>query len=160
LLAIVGLYAFLSGLLLIALIVCYDRWHRNNPISPLLTALCRGMIYVTAFLAFSAQPILNLFFPGILLILYIIGLTSIANTEPTTATITIRTRKGNVITVPTVSNGNALHLPVIANVAIIIALFLPSAYFIVRLSLFTLLFALIFAAWIIYSISFFYDSPK
>src|ERR1700730_13338159 len=49
----VGPHLFLSVLLLIALIICYDRWHTSNPLSPLLMALCRLMVYFTAFLTFS-----------------------------------------------------------------------------------------------------------
>src|SRR5438876_3579385 len=77
----VGLRPFLSGLVLIALIICYDRWHKSNPLSPLLMALCRVMVYVTAFLAFSSQSLFNLLIPGCLLMLYVIVLTCIAKTE-------------------------------------------------------------------------------
>src|SRR6266700_5452948 len=77
----VGPHPFLSGLVLIVLIICYDRWHKSNPLSPLLMALCRGMVYVTAFLAFSSQSLFNLLIPGCLLVLYVIGLTCIAKRE-------------------------------------------------------------------------------
>ena len=65
----VGPHPFLSGLVLIALIICYDRWHKSNPLSPLLMALCRLMVYVTAFLAFSVQSFSPLLIPGSLLVL-------------------------------------------------------------------------------------------
>ena len=104
----VGLYPFLSGLVLIALIICYDRWHKSNPLSPLLMALCRGMVYVTAFLAFSSQSLFNLLIPGCLLVLYVIGLTYIAKTE---------------------------NKPSVVSVAILATLFLPGVYFVTRLPL-------------------------
>jgi hypothetical protein len=47
-----------------------------------------------------------------------------------------------------------------ANITIVVTLFLPVIYFVVRPSLFTLLFVLIFAAWVVYSISFVYDVPE
>ena len=46
-------HPFLSGLVLIALIICYDRWHKSNPLSPLLMALCRLMVYITALYSFQ-----------------------------------------------------------------------------------------------------------
>jgi len=84
LLWMIGQTTFLSGLLLIGLIVCYDRWHKQNPLSPLLMALCRVMVYVTAFLACTPQQLLalsSLFIPACLLGIYIVGLTSIARME-------------------------------------------------------------------------------
>ena len=129
----VGLYPFLSGLVLIALIICYDRWHKSNPLSPLLMALCRGMVYVTAFLVFSLQSLFNLLIPGCLLVLYVIGLTYIARTE---------------------------NKPGVVNVAILVTLFLPGVYFVMRLPLFSLPLILLFTAWVAYSISFTYRSQK
>lgn len=129
----VGLYPFVSGLVLIAVIICYDRWHKSNPLSPLLMALCRGMVYVTAFLAFSAQSLFNLLIPGCLLILYIIGLTYLAKTE---------------------------NKPGVVNVGILLTLFLPGVHVVTRLSLFSLPLLLLFTAWVAYSISFTYRSQK
>jgi hypothetical protein len=129
----VGLFPFLSGLVLIALIICYDRWHKSNPLSPFLMALCRGMVYVTAFLAFSSQSLFNLLIPGCLLVLYVIGLTYIAKTE---------------------------NKPSVVNVAILATLFLPSVYFVTRLPLLSLPLVLLFTGWVAYSISFTYRSQK
>ena len=214
LLGIVGLYPFLSGLVLIALIICYDRWHKRNPFSPLLMALCRGMVYVTAFVAFSAQSLFNLLFPCCLLILYVIGLTSIAKVEPKGTderegqsrenAVEIAAEAGTISTAPVrevgargdhassnvsspradrglrrgtcpgppPSGGESTSLSGmdrqggdgsrrwLANVGIVVTLFLPSVYFVARPSLFSLLFALLFTAWVIYSIFFIYEAPQ
>ena len=137
LLSYVGLLPFLSGLVLIALIICYDRWHKTNPLSPLLMALCRLMVYITAFLAFSGQSLFALLIPGGLLVLYVIGLTYIAKTE---------------------------NKPSMTNVSIVATLFLPTVYFTVRqleqLHWPTLLLVLFFTIWVAYSISFAFRSPK
>lgn len=133
----VGLFPFLSGLVLIALIICYDRWHKSNPLSPLLMALCRLMVYVTAFLAFSVHSLSALLIPGGLLVLYVIGLTYIAKTE---------------------------NKPSMTNVSILAALFLPTLYFTVRQlqqwQLSTLPLILLFTAWVVYSVSFAFRTPK
>ena len=133
----VGLRPFLSGLVLIALIICYDRWHKSNPLSPLLMALCRLMVYITAFLAFSVQSFSTLLIPGSLLVLYVIGLTYIAKTE---------------------------NKPSITNVSIVATLFLPTVYFTARqlqqVQWVTLPLILFFTIWVSYSVSFAFRSPK
>jgi len=133
----VGLRPFLSGLVLIALIICYDRWHKSNPLSPLLMALCRLMVYITAFLAFSIQSLSTLLIPGSLLVLYVIGLTYIAKTE---------------------------NKPSMTNVSIVATLFLPTVYFTARqlqqVQWVTLPLILFFTIWVAYSVSFAFRSPK
>jgi 4-hydroxybenzoate polyprenyltransferase len=129
----VGPRPFLSGLVLIALIICYDRWHKSNPLSPLLMAFCRLMVYITAFLAFSSQSFFSLLIPGCLLVLYVIGLTYIAKTE----------NKASM-----------------TNVGIAATLFLPTLYFVTRLPLFSLPLLLLFTAWVTYSISFAFRSSN
>jgi len=133
----VGPHPFLSGLVLIALIICYDRWHKSNPLSPLLMALCRLMVYITAFLAFSVQSFSTLLIPGNLLVLYVIGLTYIAKTE---------------------------NKPSITSVSIVATLFLPTVYFTARqlqqVQWVTLPLILFFTIWVAYSVSFAFRSPK
>src|SRR3989442_1015052 len=130
----VGLRPFLSGLVLIALIICYDRWHKSNPLSPLLMALCRGTVYITAFLTFSVQSFSPLLIPGSLLGLYVIGLTYIAKTE---------------------------NKPSMTNVSIVATLFLPTVYFTARqVQWVTLPLILCFTLWVAYSVSFAFRSPK
>lgn len=130
LLQIVGTSALLSGVLLIALILCYDRWHKHNPLSPMLMALCRGMVYVTAFLAFSAHSYSSsLLVPTALLIFYVLALTSLARTE----------KQSRIV---------------------VMLLFLPAVYFATRLSLFSLPMLLCFTGWIVYSLSFIYRAKR
>jgi hypothetical protein len=81
LLWLIGQRAFLSGLVLIALIVAYDVWHKSNPLSPLVMAACRFMVYVVAFVAFAWPPTLSLNIAGIALVVYLVGLTAIAKSE-------------------------------------------------------------------------------
>ena len=81
LLAFTGLVPLLSGGVLIGLIVLYDAWHKTNPLSPLVMASTRAMVYVTAFLAFSLQVSAPLVIWSLLLALYIVGLTYLAKME-------------------------------------------------------------------------------
>lgn len=81
LLWLAGPGAFLSGLVLIGLIVLYDVWHKTNPLSPLVMAGCRLLVYVTAFAAFAWPPGGGLLLAGGLLLLYLVGLTAIAKSE-------------------------------------------------------------------------------
>lgn len=70
-----SLRAFLSGLVLIALIITYNLWHKNNPFGPGLMALCRVFVYISVFLAFRNYISGALLIAGVLLGLYIIGVT-------------------------------------------------------------------------------------
>jgi 4-hydroxybenzoate polyprenyltransferase len=81
LLWLVGPPAFMAGLVLIGLIVLYDVWHKTNPLSPLVMAACRLMVYVTAFVAFAWPPSPLLLIAGGLLVLYLVGLTALAKSE-------------------------------------------------------------------------------
>jgi len=76
-----GPRAVLAGLVLVACIVAYDVWHKTNPLSPLVMAVCRLLVYVTACLAFAWPPPLMLAFAGGLLVLHLVGLTAIAKSE-------------------------------------------------------------------------------
>ena len=73
-----GLAPFLAGLLLIGFIVLYDVWHKSNPLSPLVMAMCRLMVYVIAFVTFALPPNLLLALGGGALVLYLVILTAIA----------------------------------------------------------------------------------
>jgi hypothetical protein len=85
-LTLLGTAPLVSGLVLVALIVLYDAWHKTNPLSPVVMASTRMMVYVTAFVAFAPVLSFALLFWTLLLGLYIVGLTYIAKTE--TASIT------------------------------------------------------------------------
>lgn len=73
--------AFLGGLILIGCIVAYDLWHKSNPLSPLIMAACRLMVYAIAFAAFAWPPTLMLIVAGSLLVVHVVGLTAIAKSE-------------------------------------------------------------------------------
>lgn len=73
--------ALASGLVLIGCIVVYDVWHKRNPLSPLVMAICRVLVYVTAFVAFAWPPTPMLFIAGGLLAVHLVGLTAIAKSE-------------------------------------------------------------------------------
>lgn len=76
-----GRAAFAAGLVLFALIVLYDAWHKTNPLSPLLMAATRALVYLTAALAFLPRPTGPLLVWTALLALYVAGLTYVAKTE-------------------------------------------------------------------------------
>lgn len=123
-----GRASFLSGMLLVAVIVVYDLWHKTNPLSPLVMAAARALVYVTAFLAFSSQASASLVAASTLLALYIVGLTYIAKSE----------------TGPAVVRFWPAAL-----------LFLPAVYFVLQAPA-TLPLVLLFAGWVAYSVSFVY----
>ena len=77
----VGPAPLLAGLVLACAIVAYDLWHKANPLSPLLMAACRALVYVTAFLAASTALTAELWLWAGLLFGYVVGLTAIAKTE-------------------------------------------------------------------------------
>ncbi len=85
-LSLLGTAPLVNGLVLVALIVIYDAWHKTNPLSPVLMASTRVMVYVTAFVAFAPALTSALIFWALLLGLYIVGLTYIAKTETDTPT--------------------------------------------------------------------------
>lgn len=85
-LSLLGAAPLVSGLVLVALIVVYDAWHKTNPLSPVLMAGTRMLVYVTAFVAFAPVVTFSLLFWTLLLGFYIVGLTYIAKTETSSLT--------------------------------------------------------------------------
>jgi 4-hydroxybenzoate polyprenyltransferase len=81
LLGLVSPTAVVSGLVLIGAIVGYDAWHKSNPLSPLVMAACRALVYVTAFVAFAWPLTTRAWIAAALLAAYLIGLTAIAKSE-------------------------------------------------------------------------------
>ena len=67
----------LGGLALAATIVLYDRFHKNNPLSPLIMGLCRVLVYVSAALCLTAALPRELWVAALLVLCYLIGLTYI-----------------------------------------------------------------------------------
>jgi len=66
---------------LIAVIVVYDLWHKTNPLSPLLMATARALVYITAGLAVAGTVPNQLLLWAGLLFAYVVGLTAIAKAE-------------------------------------------------------------------------------
>jgi hypothetical protein len=126
----VGQASFLSGMLLVTVVILYDLWHKTNPLSPLVMAGTRVLVYLTAFLAFSLQVSGSLVAVSALLALYVVGLTYIAKSE----------------------TGPAMTKFWPAAV-----LFVPAAYFAFQAPSAAMLpLLLLFVGWIAYSISFVY----
>ena len=71
----------MGGLGLGATIVLYNRRHKDNPLSPVLMALCRVLVYVTAGLAVVPDLPTSLWLGASLLLCYLIGLTYVAKQE-------------------------------------------------------------------------------
>jgi hypothetical protein len=76
-----GWQALFAGLLLAGLIVLYDSWHKQNPLSPLLMGLCRFLAYLTAGLAMTSAVPGQLVIAAIVSLSYLIGLTYVAKQE-------------------------------------------------------------------------------
>ncbi len=134
LLWLMGSAALGSGLVLVGVIVVYDLWHKTNPLSPLLMAAARTLVYVTAYLAFSSVLSASLVAWGSLLFLYVVGLTYIAKTE----------------TGPRLTG----YWPALL-------LFLPAIAFVAETPPFgTVPVLLLFAAWVAYSVSFVYRTHQ
>jgi len=132
LLALTTWWAFASGIVLLGVIVAYDRWHKGNPLSPLFMAATRILVYVTAFLAFSTNLTWELGAWCLLLLLYVAGLTSIAKTEHGT--------------------GATRWWPVVA-------LFLPAVFALIQQpTVGTVALVLLFIAWAVYACSFVFRS--
>ncbi|WP_027481200.1 UbiA family prenyltransferase [Deinococcus pimensis] len=73
--------ALLSGLVLVGVIVVYDAWHKTNPLSPVVMAVTRALVYVTALTAFSGAVTADFVAWTLLMGGYIVGLTYVAKTE-------------------------------------------------------------------------------
>jgi hypothetical protein len=139
LLWLAGPRPFVGGLVLLAIIVAYDVWHKTNPLSPLVMSAARLMVYVIAFFTFSTDVTTGLVVAGGLLVLYVVGLTYIAKCE----------------TKPSVGNywpAVVLLLPVgVYGVAALLGTPLSVSSAPLLLALLAL-----FGAWVAYSISFVY----
>jgi len=71
-----------AAVALAALVVVYDAWHKGNPLSPVLMAGCRALVYVTLGLLVSERsPRLVLWMGTMSLVSYVVGLTWLAKLE-------------------------------------------------------------------------------
>ena len=75
------LYPALSGLALVACIVGYDLYHKQNPLSPVLMGMCRVLVYVSAALAMHPQLSPGLLLGAGALLCHLIGLSYAAKQE-------------------------------------------------------------------------------
>jgi len=82
-LAAEGWRPLVAGLVLIALIVAYDLWHKGNAMSPVLMGGCRALVYVVAGYAIADSLPWELWAGAGMLLLYIVGLTQVAKAEAT-----------------------------------------------------------------------------
>jgi hypothetical protein len=76
-----GAACLLAAAALAGAIVLYDAFHKQNPFSPLLMALCRVLVYVTAALGTGAQLSARVGWGCMVLFCYLIGLTYAAKQE-------------------------------------------------------------------------------
>lgn len=76
-----ALLAGLSGIVLAGLIVFYDAYHKHNPLSPLIMALCRVGVYVGAGLCVSPRLDVGVAAGALGLLGYLVGLTYAAKQE-------------------------------------------------------------------------------
>ncbi len=70
-----------AGIALVLAIVAYDRWHKNNPLGPLIMGLCRVFVYLGAAFAFSVAPPAAVYIGAAVLLCHLIGLTFAAKKE-------------------------------------------------------------------------------
>lgn len=73
--------ALLSGSILGALIVLYNAWHKNNPLSPLIMGGCRVAVYTTTALCLVPALPQWIIAASLGLLSYLIGLTYAAKQE-------------------------------------------------------------------------------
>jgi hypothetical protein len=73
--------ATLAGVLTIATIVAYDRWHKGFAWSPVLMGACRAGLYGIAALASAPVVPARVVWAAAALLLYVVGLTHIARFE-------------------------------------------------------------------------------
>jgi 4-hydroxybenzoate polyprenyltransferase len=73
--------ALLAALALAALIVLYDLSHKNNPLSPLVMALCRVAVYAIAALSVVPCPPAAFYGGVAALFLYLVFLSTLARKE-------------------------------------------------------------------------------
>lgn len=76
-----SLAVIVSGILLAGAILIYDMYHKQNPFSPFIMALCRALIYILTGFAVSSHLSSDLFMICIAIVIYLSILTKIAKNE-------------------------------------------------------------------------------
>ncbi len=81
LLACLGQTSGLFAVLLVALILIYDAFHKRTALAPILMASCRFVLYLVAASATAGALTRNLVWHGLVLGAYILGLSLVARAE-------------------------------------------------------------------------------
>ena len=76
-----GFAATVIGLALVVLIVAYDRFHKGNPVSPIVMGACRMLVYLAAAAAVTGDVPGSVVGAGLALLAYVAGLTYAARQE-------------------------------------------------------------------------------
>jgi 4-hydroxybenzoate polyprenyltransferase len=76
-----GFAATVIGLALVGLIVAYDRFHKGNPVSPIVMGACRMLVYLAAAAAITGDVPGSVVSAGLALLAYVAGLTYAARQE-------------------------------------------------------------------------------
>jgi hypothetical protein len=124
-----------AGCALAAAVVVYDRWHKDNPLSPLVMGVCRMLVYVTAAFAFSAAPAAAVYVGAVVLLCHLIGLTYAAKQE-------------HLGQLESIWPLGFLGVPIVYGV--VLGLAAPA----------TLLLVLAFAAWVVYAVRLLFRRAK
>lgn len=73
--------AALAAALLAGMIVVYNAWHKGNPLSPVVIAVCRALVYVTAGLVVATTLPASVMIAAMVTFSYLIGLSYAAKQE-------------------------------------------------------------------------------
>lgn len=76
-----GAWPALCGLILAALVIFYNSYHKGNPLSPIIMGLCRIFVYITVGVSIVVPLDTALLTGAGLLLAYLIGLTYVAKQE-------------------------------------------------------------------------------
>ena len=117
LLAATGVIAAVMGLVLAALIVAYNLFHKGVALSPVTMGLCRAFVYFGAAAAVAGQVSWPVLLAGIALTAYVAGLTYAARQESLD-------RVGNLWPLVLLAAPIALALPALREGAGAVAIFL------------------------------------
>lgn len=75
------LTATLCALFLCIAIVVYNKWHKNNPYSPITMGSCRALVIICAGYCATQSPLPLLYVAAALSLAYVVGLTYVAKQE-------------------------------------------------------------------------------
>jgi len=90
-------YPLFCGLLLCALVLLYDAWHKANPFGPLIMGLCRGMVYVTVAVSVFPRFSPQLIIAACCLTAWVLGLTMVAKGKNVFAGLIVLGAAANVV---------------------------------------------------------------